>query len=341
MTHDQLFQLCEDLQIQRLKKNLRGQISGFCPFHHNVNTPSWGIAGAQDHHPWHCYGCHKKGTLLSLVMNVKQCDKSSAMRFISRYGDYDAGSTQGFGRSMLITMRDDSEKQEPSQSAFDQFHPYLFQRDVVFEYFEKERCIKGMRSPLIRIPGYMPEQARLLFPWWDGSRFLGCTGAYIGPDKTVLASARSVAYFGLRKGDHLFSPYLRSREVQERASCVIVVEGEIDAYSIACAAIVHHLNPLPYVVALSNSSPSEDQVSILREIGLPLLPWLDNDNAGRNGEVILLAELGDDLPMLQVKRPTKLVKGVNVVKDANDVARHFNSEKICHVLTSVEYRRLV
>lgn len=49
-----------------LKKNGSGSYLGLCPFHSDTN-PSLSISQKNDIWLWHCFGCHKGGTLIDFL----------------------------------------------------------------------------------------------------------------------------------------------------------------------------------------------------------------------------------------------------------------------------------
>jgi len=68
----------ESVELRRAGRNY----TGFCPFHHNVNTPSFVVF--PDTQTWKCFGeCDQGGDLFSFVMKREGWDFSEALRIMA------------------------------------------------------------------------------------------------------------------------------------------------------------------------------------------------------------------------------------------------------------------
>ena len=68
ITHIKRMNLPEILQSKgiSLKRNNTGSYVGRCPFHNDTN-PSLSVSLKNDVWLWHCFGCHKGGTLIDFL----------------------------------------------------------------------------------------------------------------------------------------------------------------------------------------------------------------------------------------------------------------------------------
>ena len=68
----------ESVELRRAVRNH----TGFCPFHHNVNTPSFVVFS--DTQTWKCFGeCDEGGDLFSFVMKREGWEFSEALRVLA------------------------------------------------------------------------------------------------------------------------------------------------------------------------------------------------------------------------------------------------------------------
>jgi DNA primase len=68
----------ESVELRRAGRNF----SGFCPFHHNVNTPSFVVF--PDTQTWKCFGeCDEGGDVFSFVMKKEGWDFAETLRFLA------------------------------------------------------------------------------------------------------------------------------------------------------------------------------------------------------------------------------------------------------------------
>ena len=69
----------ETVRLRRSGKNY----TGFCPFHHNVNTPSFAIFPESG--TWRCFGaCNEGGDIFRFVMKKEGCDFPEALRLLAQ-----------------------------------------------------------------------------------------------------------------------------------------------------------------------------------------------------------------------------------------------------------------
>ncbi len=59
--------------------------SALCPFHPDKKTPSFSVDPARG--TWHCFGCHRRGTVIDFVMEIEKLDFREALELLARrYG---------------------------------------------------------------------------------------------------------------------------------------------------------------------------------------------------------------------------------------------------------------
>jgi DNA primase len=159
-------------------------------------------------------------------------------------------------------------------------HPYLLARGILDETAEDLG---------LRVDPNNHGVERVLFPVYapDG-RFYGYSGR--ATNDSAVPKVRD--YFGLDKrllllGSHLVVP--------ARGALLILVEGLFDY------AIVSQLGHP--VVASMHARLTEPQAQILREFGLPVVVFYDNDKAGKEGVDIAVDALRGFVPVLGVSYP--------------------------------------
>ena len=286
MNREEMWRLLTHLGIEKLKKNNKGDFIGLCPLHLE-SRPSWGIKMSEAHHPFNCFGCHRSGTLVGLVMSIKQMKYRDALRFIRGFGSYEA---DGSDISVLTKILDPKEEQAVKAVSLADWEPYVMaERRVRANAYLKTRKIK-LRPNMLQ-PGYDKKQKRVLFPYVVDGTFVGADGRYIGTRRAI---PRFIPYFGLEKGLYLFHPYNKSRPKNPQK--LVLVEGCVDAYAVANAYYGDPDEPL--VGAVSHSEISPRQLKAVVQIGLPTIPLFDNDDAGMEGIEIFEKLIGDDVPCL-------------------------------------------
>jgi len=68
----------ESVELRHSGKNY----SGFCPFHHNVNTPAFAVF--PDTQTWHCFGeCDEGGDIFSFVMKKEGWEFQEALQYLA------------------------------------------------------------------------------------------------------------------------------------------------------------------------------------------------------------------------------------------------------------------
>ena len=68
----------ESVQLRRSGKNY----TGLCPFHHNVNTPSFVVFPHTD--SWHCFGeCNEGGDIFKFMMKKENWEFVEALEYLA------------------------------------------------------------------------------------------------------------------------------------------------------------------------------------------------------------------------------------------------------------------
>lgn len=257
---------------------------------------------------FHCWKTEKKGTLLSLVMEVEKCSKPKAMEILG---------IQGPSRHLVEEINFDinflderSELDYEKEQKIISFPPniyeinkaptvyhqratfYLTSRKIPTEDFLI--CTSGKYENRIIIPYYNSSKKLVYF----NSRDLGDNPLrYKGPDKSI----------GVGKEDVIYFP-----KFPEVGDTVFLCEGEFDAYSL-------HLCGLKSA-ACGGKFLSEKQSIILSYYNLVLA--LDADEAGDQGKIGMYNKI------IQYNKFSDVmtVRPPEVTKDWNELYKKFDDK---------------
>ncbi|NJK81910.1 MAG: DNA primase, partial [Chloroflexaceae bacterium] len=69
-------------EVVELRKSGRA-LQGFCPFHHNVNTPAFTVY--PDTQSFYCFGCHAAGTVFDFVMRQRGLEFRETMELLAAH----------------------------------------------------------------------------------------------------------------------------------------------------------------------------------------------------------------------------------------------------------------
>lgn len=158
-------------------------------------------------------------------------------------------------------------------------HPYLKRRGISKKTTRK--------LELLYDPKDSEKEPRILFPVRGADGLLyGFTGRATRP--TARLKVRD--YFGLQKSQSLLGAHLASE-----ASRIVIVEGLIDYASShefgECGCAVMH------------ATVTDEQASIIKQIGKPTFMMLDSDKAGRDGTQTAVRKLRRDVPLFGTTYP--------------------------------------
>lgn len=161
-------------------------------------------------------------------------------------------------------------------------HPYLEQRGISDE---TARMLQLMVDP----SGFSDGEERILFPVFDADGTLrGLSGRATNPN----AKLKVRDYHGLSKAQNLLGAHLITKT---KPKYILLGEGLFDyARAWECGQ--------PFVAAM-HSKLTDAQVAILRNFGLPLYAFFDDDEAGKKGVITAGEQLSRFLPVSRVRYP--------------------------------------
>lgn len=238
------------------------EINAFCPFHDDVRKPSFSVSSAAG--LWYCHACGIGGNLPQLVEAVTGVRFTRARRWL-RHVDYDAEAAAA--------------AREPvsGQDYFDwQLRRYAFPPDFALE----KRGISAEAAQHYGIR-YRLEVRSWILPIWDPD-----DGSLLGW-QTKRDGAAPRTSFGTPKSKSLFGI-----DVLERGSTAILTEDALDAARLRTADI-------PGGVASFGAHVSRRQAELLADRAGIIVIALDNDTAGREGQMKLV----EHLSRLHVTKP--------------------------------------
>lgn len=270
MNADELYNILTELGISGIVQ--RGNNwQACCPNpDHSERRPSWAIS-FNEPHPHGCFGCGYTGTLLTLLMRVGRWSHERASKLLR---------LSETSKPLVSLSSDDVLFWQPKVREGD-----LIDRIQLYPYQLTKRARKYLKGRGVSLRtmqkaevAYHPEFKRVLFPWYDSRRLIGCTGRYIGKGE----HAKTLPLFESPKG-HAF--YLPTRKI--RRGLLILVEGEIDALKV-------HTAGFPNVGALCHGVLTKRQIKLLEKSAAEeVMAFFDDDKAGnRLGEQLQEALTG-------------------------------------------------
>lgn len=210
-----------------------------CPYHGNTRDPSMTVS--KERGVFYCFNpsCNETGTLLELVMHVKQLDFLRATRFIEKYSTGKTNYSKRIGKLL-------SKKEMPTFDidVIDRMHDDLWTSETAIDYMYG----RGFTDETIRYFkfGYSERKHMIATPMHDfDGRAVGVIGRTI-VDKRFKNSQK------LPVSESLFNIHRARREGNE----VILTESNFDT------ALVHQAG-FPCVVASLGGNLSEQKIEQL------------------------------------------------------------------------------
>jgi DNA primase len=249
----------EDILVSKNEIRINSPFSSGDTGYHMWCNPSGGKKKVK-HGVFRCFKSEKKGSLISLVMQVDNCGYELALEKLN--GEYiDLSKDIDF-------FNEDFEEEKEEKEKIIKFPEFCCKIDSANYYWKKhatnyltERkipttdfyiCYDGVYKNRILIP-YWNENKELIY--WN-TRALGNSKLrYRGPEKEI----------GVGKSDVLYFP-----KQFEKGSLLYITEGEFDAYSLCLCGL--------NAVACGGKSLSDKQAIKLSEYKIALS--LDTDKAG-------------------------------------------------------------
>lgn len=249
-------------------------------------TPSAGVSVSDDTSKYNCFTCGAR-SLESLLRELEKYTGESyrELREEVRDGEFFGGVLPEWGQLSVPSLV------LPTPLDTTQFRD-IYDLVTAHPYLQGERGIHKRTARWLELridPSDSQGAERILFPVHTPSGdFVGFTGRAVRKD--VQPKVRD--YHGLVKEACLLGSHLRAKGDQQ----IVIVEGPFDYAKVVQAGF--------YCVAVLHSGLTDIQVSLLREIGLPVVLMYDNDVAGRKGTKVALQKLAGSLPVSVVEYPT-------------------------------------
>lgn len=280
---------------------------GRCPFpDHREKTPSFSVSELKQ--VYNCFGCHKKGNLLTFVMEMQGLNFPQAVEFlahrasiplpssISGEGDLSRDKKKEilranaaaavFYRKRLLSQREDSPAKEylrrrglsPSiqeeygigwaGSAWDELLVELKAQGFPASVLEEARLIKSKRDSSGH---YDLFRERILFPIRDTlGNVLGFGGRVVGAgEPKYLNSPESLVF---HKARILYGTHLSAKFVRSQDQAIIV-EGYMDHVALYAAGLKN-------VLATMGTALTLDHARNLKKMTSNVLVLFDGDSAG-------------------------------------------------------------
>ncbi len=287
-------------QALREAKDTGKWVSIHCPLapwrHANGRdkTPSAGISVNDGGNSiFNCYSCHAKGPLGYLLRKLEQYTGEDWSELIDTIEDDELFAAHipewsaAHSSEELVPMTPVPEDHIDFYEPLDprRYHPYLRKRGIPYA--------TAIELELRIDPEDSEGEERILFPvrGVDGTLY-GFTGRATHKD----ARLKVRDYFGLPKRRLL----LGAHAVPEDAEYIILVEGLFDY------ALLRSWG-LP-ALAFMSSTLTEAQVELVKEIGLPVYFFHDNDDPGIDARDRAVEALCRFVPMMGVKYPKRKVR---------------------------------
>lgn len=310
---------------------------GFCPFHENVNTPSFTVYPDQER--WICYGCDEKGDVLRFLENIEGV---SLREILKKYA-------KEFGIPLYRLTREAKKHIEEMEilhelvdEAAQLYHEtlvwlplgsearkYIADRGILpdtIERFNLGYALNSWKATHVALmkKGYFKEQLiaagivkkgsndkiydffrkRLIFPIaYDSSPIAFAGRTLLTGSEAPVKYLNSPSTDLFKKGKILYGlPH--AREGIKREGSVIVVEGYMDVIAL-------HQNGFDNAVSIMGTSFSKHHIKTLARLTDRVILVLDSDDAGRKAimRIKMEGETGIDLYVVELpdKDPDEIV----------------------------------
>lgn len=323
----------ETVELRRSGKNY----TGFCPFHHNINTPSFVVF--PETQTWHCFGeCDDGGDVFNFMMKKEGWEFAETLQNLAdRVGielkpltEEDKQQQEEHERLRILleeavnfyrhqltqttagsTARDYLEKRQLNQKTIEVFGlgyaPNSW--DTALNYFQE----KGYSPQELLAAGLVSERDsggfydrfrhRLMIPIRDRSGKIAGFGARILNPDDVPKYLNSPQTDLFDKGRLLYGLDLARKEIRNQDE-VVIVEGYM-------GVIAPYQHGYQNLVAQMGTALNEYQLAMLKRYTRRLVIAMDSDAAGQKAT----------LRGLQIARES-MDKSTDLVFDARGLLRH-------------------
>jgi DNA primase len=285
-----------------------GRYWGLCPFHHE-KTPSFTVD--PDRKLYYCFGCHKGGTIIDLIMEMDKLSFAETLERLARR----------FGVELIYEgdYRRDTEKERRSEALAElyrrvalTFHhflmetpqgaaakQYIINREISAEtinafnlgYSPQDRSWlfgflskKGFSRDFLaesglfsqKYPGSAFFSGRLMFPITDRQgRTVAFGGRILSGDGPKYLNSAETELF--KKGKNLFALDIALPGIRTSKTAVLA-EGYMDVLALHQAGLRNAVAPL-------GTAFTDDQARLLKRWAEQVVLALDADEAGQNAAV--------------------------------------------------------
>lgn len=332
-----------------------GDYVGVCPFHDD-HSPSMHVSTKLN--IFKCFVCNTGGNVFSFVQKFEnvsylesikivanksginfnyQIDKESTRKFKKEFDIMDL-SLKFYQNNLASQSGVDAKKYLLGRGIDDQiikeFKIGLSLNDnKLKEFLENKKCDldTGYNVGLLNKSGidyYDMFVNRIMIPIFDmQGNLAGYTArAYLQDEKNKYINSKETVIY--KKSNILFN-YYNAKDVARLEKQIILVEGNMDAISLA-------VNGIKNVCALMGVVISKNQISALKRLNAKVVLMLDSDNAGRMAALKVGEELYNEEVDVEVvtlsgaKDPDEYIRkfGVDKLKDNIKQARKFLDFKL-------------
>lgn len=282
---------------------------GVCPFHDD-HSPSMSVS--PDRQMFKCFTCGVGGNVFNFVSRYENITFIEAVKRVADYVGVDLDITKfekketaykhefeimefatkvyqnNLNTSLGAVSREYLKNRSINESIISTFKIGFAINDnknlyniLSKKYKNKELEELGLIN-LNGIDGYDKFVNRIMIPITDiNNNVVGFTGRIINNDSDQPKYINTKETKIYKKGNILFN-YFNAKQYIKQIKKVVVVEGNMDAIRLYASGIKN-------VVALMGTSLTKEQITLLKNLRVPVILMLDNDNAGEmatiaNGE---------------------------------------------------------
>ena len=275
----------------------RSWVSGYCPFapwkhaRGSDSRASFGVLVNNDGvSTYHCFSCKSKGTAVSLIAELAKLNSTPINIDELYFSEYSIGAHNKFfdiakwaielelNGSTAIRDMWDTQAIDESDGA-KHIKPFTEDRFINFtpcysHTYLSDRRINEQTAEVLGLR-YDSYRHRIVFPIHDSKgRFVGCSGRAVLPG----IEPKIYEYPGFKKKLYFLG---ESRLTLKAPAPIVLVEGPFDYAKVYQA--IHGADAGRYqadVLALLGAALSHEKAARLIALKRPIIPLLDNDEAG-------------------------------------------------------------